>query len=37
MALQVKLYSVLQEDGEPKYINPLPAKIDDTYVSFRIF
>jgi hypothetical protein len=37
MALQVKLYSVLQEDGEPEYINPLPTKIDDTYTFFRVF
>jgi hypothetical protein len=37
MALQVKLYSVPQEDGEPEYISPLPAKIDDTYASFRVF
>ena len=37
MALQVKLYSVSQEDGKPEYINPLPAKIDNTYASFRVF
>jgi hypothetical protein len=37
MALQVKLYSVPQEDGEPEYISPIPAKIDDTYASFRVF
>jgi hypothetical protein len=37
MALQVKLYSIPQEDGEPEYISPLPAKIDDTYASFRVF
>jgi hypothetical protein len=37
MALQVKLYFVPQEDGEPEYISPLPAKIDDTYASFRVF
>jgi hypothetical protein len=37
MALQVKLYYVLQEDSKPEYISPLPAKIDDTYASFRVF
>jgi hypothetical protein len=37
MALQVKLYSIPQEDGEMEYISLLPAKIDDTYASFRVF